>query len=230
MNLKNTILLLLAVFIVNGITAQNQKNQLKITGKVKNFNNKPIANAIIYLDSVKTEVTTNKRGLYKIKLLSKVQYIGAFTDKYGLLSTTFTGEQKINFVYRDPKDVASGDDMKIGMVYKQDIVKPKSSINRGSNYEDFSSVAQLLNARFPFVQVNGGQIKIGKGPNTFSGDSTPLIIIDNVRSNVQAFITLSTTDIEHIKVVRRGSEAAEYGSLGASNGVIIVKLKIASEN
>jgi len=225
MNLKNTVLLLIAVFFLNGITAQNKKNQFKISGKVTDFNNKPIANAIIYLDSVKTDITTNKRGLYKIKLASKVQYIGTFTDMYGLLSTTYSGEQKINFVYRDPKEVTNSDDMKIGMVYKRDIVKPKSSINRGSNYEDFSSVAQLLNARFPFVQAGGGQIKVGKGPNTFGADPTPIIIIDNVRSNVQAFLTLPTTDIEHIRMVRRGSEAAEYGSLGASNGVIIVKLK-----
>jgi hypothetical protein len=225
MNLKNNVLLLIAFFILNGISAQNHKNQFKISGKVTDFDSKPIANAIIYIDSVKTKVTTNKRGLFKLKLTSKVQHIGTFTDKYGLLSTTYNGEQKINFVYRDPKDVTSGDDMKIGMVYKQDIVNPKSSINRSGKYEDFSSVTQLLNARFPFVQAGGGQIKVGKGPNTFSGDTDPLIIIDNQRSNIQFFLTIPTTDIENIRVIRRGSEAAEYGSLGASNGVIIVKLK-----
>jgi len=222
---KNTTLLLVALFILSTISAQNEKNQLKISGKVTDFDNKPIANAIIYIDSAKTKVTTNKRGLYKIKLPSKVQHIGSFTDKYGLLSTTFTGEQKINFVYRDPNEVASGGDMKIGMVYKQDKAKSNSGINRGSNYEDFSSVTQLLNARFPFVQASGGSLKIGKGPSTFNGDPTPLIIIDNQRSNIQNFLTLSVNDIKHIKVVRSGSEAAEYGSLGASNGVIIVTLK-----
>jgi len=46
-----------------------------------------------------------------------------------------------------------------------------------------------------------------------------------MRSNVALFLTLATTDIEHIRVIRQGSEAAEYGSLGASNGVIMVKLK-----
>lgn len=229
MDLKKIALLLLVVFISNDITAQNKKNQIKITGQVTDFDNKPIANAIIYLDSVKTKVTTNKRGFYKIKLASKVEHIGMFTEKHGLLSTAYTGEQKINFVYRDPNEIASTDDMKIGMVYKQDISKPKSSINRGSNYEDFSSVTQLLNARFPFVQAGGGQIKVGKGTNTFNADTNPLIIIDNMRSNVQFFLTLPTTDIEHIRVIRRGSEAAEYGSLGASNGVIIVKLKTVDE-
>ena len=225
MNFKNIFLLFLAVFVLNSSTAQNKKNIIKISGTITDFNSNPIANATIYVDSIKTEVTTNKRGLYKIKIFSKIQHIGAFTDRYGLLSTTFTGEQKIDFVYRDPNDAASGDDMKIGMVYKKNKVKAKGSSIRGTNYADFSSVTQLLNARFPFVSAGGGQIKVGKGPNTFNADTNPLIIIDNMRSNVQLFLTLPTTDIDHIRVIRSGSEAAEYGSLGASNGVIIVKLK-----
>lgn len=225
MNFKNTFLVVLTIFFINGLTAQNKKNLIKITGTITDFNSKPIANATIYIDSIKTEVTTNKRGLYKIKISSKIQHIGAFTDSYGLLSTAFTGEQKIDFVYRDPNDEASRDDMKIGMIYKKDNVKPKGSSIRGTNYADYSSVTQLLNARFPFVRVNFGVIKIGKGINSYDSDTTPLIIIDNMRSNVQLFLTLPTTDIDHIRVIRSGSEAAEYGSLGASNGVIIVKLK-----
>lgn len=226
MNFKNTFLLLLAIFVLNILSAQNKKNQIKITGTITDFNSIPIANAVIYIDSVKTEVTTNKRGIYKIKLSSKIQYIGAFADRYGLLSTTYTGEQKIDFVYRDTNDASSSDDMRIGMVYKKDKVNPKGSSIIGTNYGDYSSLSQLLNARFPFVRVNGGVIKIGKGINSYNGDTTPLIIIDNQRSNTHALLSLSVNDIKHIKVVRQGSEAAEYGSLGASNGVLIVKLKI----
>lgn len=225
MKFKNIILLILAVFIAHSITAQNKKNQIKISGKVTNFNSEAISNAFIYIDSVKTEVTTNRKGVYKIKVSSKIRHIGAFTDTHGLLSTTYTGEQKIDFVYRDPKAAASGGDMKLGVVYKKEKVKSKGSSIKGTNYADYSSVTQLLNARFPFVRVTGGVIKIGKGPNTFGSDPTPLIIVDDSRSNVQLFLTLSPLDIKHIRVIRSGSEAAEYGSLGAANGVIVVKLK-----
>ena len=225
MKFKNIILLILAVFIAHSITAQNKKNQIKISGKVTNFNSEAISNAFIYIDSVKTEITTNRKGIYKIKVSSKIRHIGAFTDTHGLLSTTYTGEKKIDFVYRDPNAAMSGEDMKLGVVYKKDKVKSNSSSLKGTNYSDYTSVTQLLNARFPFVRVTNGVIKIGNGLNTFGNDPTPLIIMDGRRTNVHAFFTLSPLDIEHIKVIRNGSEAAEYGSLGASNGVIVVKLK-----
>ena len=225
MKFKSIILLILTVFIAHSFTAQNKKDQIKISGKVTDFNSEAITNAIIYVDSVKTEVTTNRKGIYKIKVSSKIRHIGAFTDTHGLLSTTYTGEQKIDFVYRDSQDATSGDDMKLGVVYKRDKAKSNSSSLKGTNYSDYSSVTQLLNARFPFVRVSNGLIKIGNGLNSFGNDSTPLIIMDGRRTNVHAFFTLSPLDIEHIRVIRNGSEAAEYGSLGASNGVIVVKLK-----
>ncbi|NNC71131.1 MAG: hypothetical protein HKN90_09950 [Flavobacteriaceae bacterium] len=225
MNLLVRLLLVTCTFTCFGILAQSTNSQFKITGKVTDFNNNPVKGASIYVDSVRTEVTTNKRGLYKIKLSSNAQHIGVSVEKYGLLSTNYTGEKKIDFVFRNPEDSANAADMKIGMIYKRDVAKTNNSINRGNNYEDFSSVTQLLNNRFPFVRAGGGTIVIGKGVNTFSGDRTPLIIVDNQRSNVTFLLGLSINDIENIRVIRRGSEAAEYGSLGASNGVIIAKTK-----
>lgn len=225
MKLINRLLFVVFTFTFFGILAQSNTSQIKINGKVTDFNNKPVKGAIIYVDSVRTEVITNKRGLYKIKLSSNAQHIGASVEKYGLLSTNYSGEKKIDFVFRNPEEYANTTDMKIGMVYKRDIEKTNNSINRGNNYEDFSSVTQLLNNRFPFVRAGGNSIVIGKGVNTFSGDPNPIIIVDNQRSNIRFFLGLPTNDIEHIRVIRRGSEAAEYGSLGASNGVIIVKTK-----
>ncbi len=205
--------------------SQNEKNFIKVSGTVSDFENNPIKGAVVFIDSVKTETITNKKGRYKIKVPITTKHIGGSTDTYGLLSTSYTGEKTIDFVYRDPKAKTSGDDMKIGVAYKRDKVKSKGSSLKGTNYADFSSVTQLLNARFPFVQTNAAGIKVGKGPNSFNGDQNPLILIDEMRSNVRFFLTLPTIDIAHIKVIRQGSQAAEYGSLGASNGVIIVELR-----
>ena len=225
MKIKNLLLLSLIVSSFAFTAIQRDNGTIKIIGKVSDFNDKPIKNAIIYIDSVRTEVTTNRRGIYKIRLSSKVKHIGAFEEKYGLLSTKYTGERKIDFVFRNPEDRVAANDMKIGVVYKKDISKTNSSINRGDNFKDFSSVAQLLNNRFPFVRAGNSSIVIGKGVNSFSGDPAPLIIIDNQRSNVRTLLTLPVIDIGDIRVIRRGSESAQYGSLGASNGVIIVKTK-----
>ena len=138
MKLKSIAVLLFVVVSLSFSPFQKEK-LVKIVGKVTNFENKPISKAIIYIDSVKTEVTTNKRGFYKIKLSSKVKDIGVFSEQYGLLSTNYTGERKIDFVFRGADDaVAVGGDMRIGVVYKTDLSKPKNNVNRGANYEEFA--------------------------------------------------------------------------------------------
>ncbi len=220
--------LCLAVLILGNLNvlAQSNNAEIKITGKVTDFNNQPVKNAVIFVDSVATEVTTNKRGLYKIKLSSKAQHIGVSVAEYGLLSTGYTGERKIDFVFRNPEENTNATDMKIGMVYKQDIAKTNSSVKRGTDYEIFANVLELLDKRFPFVKIDSqGTLRIGSGPSSSFGDQTPLIIIDNQRANVNALLVLPTVDIKKIRVIRRGSEAATYGSLGASNGVILVQTK-----
>ncbi len=225
MKLIKKISFLLFIIAASVSFAQSAATEIKITGKVTNFNDQPIKNAIIYVDSVRTEVMTNRRGYYKIKLSSKAQHIGASVDEYGLLSTNFTGERRIDFVFRNPEDNTLSKDMKIGVAYKRDLRKINNNKLRGQKYEDFPSMALLFRSRFPFVTASGGGIAIGRGPNSFGGDPTPLILIENQRSNPNALFALSPVDIQDIQVIRRGSEAAQYGSLAASNGVIIVKLK-----
>ncbi len=225
MKLFKKISVLLLIAASSTVFAQSNNTEIKISGKVTDFNDRPIKNAVIYVDSVRTEVITNRRGLYKIKLSSKAQHIGASVEEYGLLSTDFAGERRVDFVFRNPEDTSGSGDMKIGVAYKRDLRKINNNKLRGQKYEDFPSMALLFRSRFPFVSASGGSISIGRGPNNFGGDSTPLILIENQRSNPNALFALSPVDIQDIQVVRRGSEAAQYGSLAASNGVIIVKLK-----
>ena len=111
------------------------------------------------------------------------------------------------------------------MGYKVNPSKINDNITVGGAYETYGSVFEILDRRFPYVTVRNGQITIGKGPNTFNGDTTPLILIDDIRSNLHALASIPTNEIKEIKIIRRGSEAATYGSLKASNGVIIIYLK-----
>ena len=92
-------------------------------------------------------------------------------------------------------------------------------------YEDFSSVLEILDKTFYNVRVINGTIKIGRGANQFNGNTEPLILVDNQRVGVEVLGTIATTDIESIRVISNGSESAQYGSLKAANGVILITLK-----
>ena len=187
--------------------------------------NIPIKNAFIFIDSIKTNVKTNKKGFYKMKLNPQTSEVAVFVEGQGLLAKKFKGEKTISFVFRTDKSEGFQEDMIIGMGYKLEVKKTTNNFKTGTNYSDYASVYDILDKLFPFVKVRNGIIKIGNGPNTLYGDSSPLIFIDDQRSNVQALAVLSTNDIDKIQVIRRGSEAAVYGGLKAANGVILIDLK-----
>jgi len=226
MGYKYYILACLFFFSLSITEAQNKKlKKILVTGKVTTFNNNPIKGAFIFIDSIKTNISTNRRGFYKIKLDTTISEIAVYSSKHGLLSKKYEGEKKLNFVFREDSGQITKENLVIQMGYLVNPAKTKESISTGTGYEDFASIFELLNKRFPFVSASNGQIKIGNGPSSLNGDKIPLIIIDDRRSTVQSLATIPTSEIEEIKVIRRGSEAAIYGGLIASNGVIIVNLK-----
>jgi TonB-dependent starch-binding outer membrane protein SusC len=92
--------------------------------------------------------------------------------------------------------------------------------------------SQLMYGKFSGVQLTQGNGLPGsdnssiliRGQGTF-GNSTPLVVIDNIQYNGLAeFNNLSPTDIESITVLKDASASAIYGARGA-NGVILVTTK-----
>jgi TonB-linked SusC/RagA family outer membrane protein len=92
--------------------------------------------------------------------------------------------------------------------------------------------AQLMYGKFSGVQLtqssglpgNDNSSIVIRGVGTF-GNSTPLVVIDNIQYNGLAeFNNLSPTDIESISVLKDASASAIYGARGA-NGVIVVTTK-----
>jgi len=60
--------------------------QHKITGTVSNNKDKPIAGAQIFLDSINSNVKTNKNGEYQVLTMGDLKALHVYTPKYGLLS------------------------------------------------------------------------------------------------------------------------------------------------
>ena len=232
MNHQNIIMKLKALWLIIAIfcistssDAQHKKKVIKISGTVTDIDNKALHGAMIFIDSIKTKVKTNKKGFYKIKINPEISEVAIFVKGQGLLAKKYNREKVINFVFRTDKTADFQEDMVIGMGYSLEVNKVSDNFNTGGKYTDFATIYEILDRKFPFVKVRNGRIKIGNGPNSFTGDDTPLIFIDDMRVNEQTMAVVAPNDIKKIRVIRRGSEAAIYGGLAASNGVILIDLK-----
>jgi TonB-dependent SusC/RagA subfamily outer membrane receptor len=92
-------------------------------------------------------------------------------------------------------------------------------------------VEKILANRVPGVHItrtaDGGIAVQIRGRTSFSGDTSPLYVIDGVPIQPGpggSLAGISPYDIASIEVLKDAAATAEYGSRG-SNGVIVIKLK-----
>jgi TonB-dependent SusC/RagA subfamily outer membrane receptor len=93
-----------------------------------------------------------------------------------------------------------------------------------------TDVAQALQGNVAGVNIAAGNGNPGsvmhlniRGISSFSGDNTPLVIVDGVQIE-GGLRELNGNDIQSIQVLKDASSAAIYGSR-AANGVILVTTK-----
>jgi len=206
--------------------------QNEISGTVFNSRNKPVANAMIYLDSINTGVTTDKKGFYKVQVLENTKNINVFSYKYGLLSSTLPEEKVINFIYIDnkksrkrkrskksePVEIYFSDEENAYMVKKVDKVVPDELY---PDIVSFRNIYDMIRGRVPGVYVTSdNRIRI-RGVNSPNSTSDPMFIVDG--TPVYSISNILPINVKDIKVLK-GSETAIYGSRGA-NGVILITTK-----
>lgn len=218
---KTTISLLLALICSVGLIAQSTKAEKKtVTGMVMDMNGKPLKGALIFVDSINTKKKTNKKGIYKLKLDSDTKLLTVYSKDLGLLSMEYAGQEKISFLYKQDDIVPLSEDKLDELGFR---LRPNSGDNTG--YAEFATILDILDKRFFYAKVTNGKVKIGKGANQFTGDSDPLVLVDNQRMPIDVLSTIATNDVKSIRVIQNGSETAEYGGLQAANGVILITLK-----
>ena len=203
------------------LTAQeHNEDKILVSGMVTDVEGKPMKDVMVFVDSVKTKIKTNRKGLYKIKLSPKARVVTVYSPTLGVLSMDYKGQTKIGFVYtRENSPVSEEDLAALGFsLYPE----PRGKTDW---YADFSSILEILDKRFYNVRVTNGKIIIGKGPSRFHGESDPLVLVNDQIVNVSALSSIATSDVKLIRVIHRGSEAANYGGLRAANGVVLVTLK-----
>jgi TonB-dependent SusC/RagA subfamily outer membrane receptor len=228
MRTKIIFLIIMAMFSLNIASAQKSGKKMKISGHVVDGTLTPVANAIVMLDGEKSNIMTDQKGHFKIKVKPGNTKVGIFTMTNGILEEPLDGRKTINFKFEgsvpvqivetDPLDEAV--DIGYGSVKKRSMTGTVNRID-GTNpkYASYRNIYDMIRGEVAGVQVMGNSIRI-QGVGSLTLSTEPLYVVDgNVVGSISDIQPFNVKSIEILK----GSSASIYGSRGA-NGVILIKL------
>lgn len=187
--------------------------QTILTGKVLNYKNKPVTNASIYLDTINSNVVTNKDGEFNLTVPEKVKNIKVYSKKYGWLSSPYTNETKMDFIYLE----------KVKPQEEKTIADKSKSleVDKDKNTVSYRTIYDMMRGRIAGVVVQPDNTIIIRGINSIKNNGEPLFVVDgNIVSSIDYIVP---NEVKSITVLK-DSEASIYGAQGAF-GVIVIKLK-----
>jgi len=226
---------MLVMISFNISSGQKAGKKVTITGHVVDGTQAYVANAMVMVDGKKTDIYTDAKGHYKIKVTPASTTIGILTAANGILEEPIDGRKTINFTFEGsvaPQPVAKVDpgdetvDIGYGSVKKRNMTGSVSKID-GTNpkYASYRNIYDMIRGEVPGVQVSGTSIRI-QGASSLMLSTEPLFVVDGMVVNSIADIQPYT--VKSIEILK-GSSAAIYGSRGA-NGVILIKLVGGGDN
>ena len=215
-------LFFLVAILLLGVEVDAQRTSLK--GKIMDHENNGVKGVEIYIDMKRIKGSTNSRGKYSFKHPNKFQLVTVYTPKYGFINWKYKGEKKIDFAFPEGSEPMKKADF-IALGYS--IPAPLKEHEKNF-YANYSSILEILDHSFPEVKVKGGQILISRRGVNAVLIQDPLILVNEIPTNVSTLEAIPTVEVKSIRVISNGSEAAAYGHRGM-NGVIIVRLKTAKD-
>jgi TonB-dependent SusC/RagA subfamily outer membrane receptor len=230
-NLRLPAFLILSLLLLYPVSSSGQKANKKftITGKVTDAGNRPIQNAVIFIDKVKTTSVTDHQGIYKIRVKPDAVEILVFTLLNGAAETGINGRTTIDFVLTGAKvDHGAGDNaaddesvsVGYGSLRKKDASVQSNMINgQDPSFASAQTIYDMIRGRVPGVEVSGTSIKV-MGSSSLVVSSEPLFVVDGVI--VKSIDNISPQTVKTIEVLK-GPAASVYGTRGA-NGVILINL------
>jgi len=227
--MKNLIVIFL-VFASSLVSAQwTMKGQVKDTYSKKNVKNVVITHTH---DGEVTEVTTNKKGKFKVEIQDTLDVItfskeGYFDEKMvvGNAKKVSVGlTKKDNEYERATVTDSYGTMNKKSFTGAVTVLKTKD-FNQGA----VTDIYQLLRGKVPGLMIrhdsqspNSEPTVMLRGMGTGSRAIPPMIVVDG-NSNF-ALSNVDPNDVKTVQVLRDGSASAMYGSQ-AMGGVIIITTK-----
>ncbi len=223
--MKAKAVLLSFVILFYPVFLEGQKANKKITvaGKVVDANQRPIADAVIFIDKIKTDIMTDEQGYYKIKVRPDAKEILVFTLFNGASEEIIDGRTRIDFVLTSKfENTLERSKMPDNVTVKNE---KEPSLNRKKKefdtqdvgYSTYQTIYDMIRGRFPGVEVSGKSIKV-MGSSSLNVSTEPIFVVDGVIVN--SIDDISPQTIKSIEVLK-GPDATVYGTRG-SNGVIVI--------
>jgi TonB-dependent SusC/RagA subfamily outer membrane receptor len=222
------VFVLLSVIICLPAAGQKQAKKTVLSGYVTDNSGKPVRGAMILIDKKYTNIQTDDKGFYRLKIKPDAKLLTVFTTKTGNEVVGINGQTSINIrlsgsaLNQAPANERS-DIVDIGYASSEskNVTSQVNKIDATSGkYASFSNIYDMLRGVVPGVQVSGKTITI-QGISSANGKCEPLFVLDgNVVSSIDDIMPVEVKSIEVLK----GASATIYGSRG-QNGVILIHLK-----
>jgi TonB-dependent SusC/RagA subfamily outer membrane receptor len=228
MKLKTASIVFFCLFICFTVCAQN-----KIVGKVVDFKKEPVVDAKVYLDDKLTDATINIRGYFEVEIPEGVSQINIYSPTCGLLSTEYSGESNLSFIFLKPMktekekiSIGYGEVDRESLTYAVDKIDAEQDLS----ISGYSNIYDYMRGKLPGVRVTNdnkimirgiSSLSISSDPYALNLSSDPLFVVNGAIVNNIDFINVN--EIKNISVLKDAS-ASIYGSRG-TNGVILINLK-----
>lgn len=220
MRLKKYSILIFALLL--SITNYSQTTLL---GKITNNKDEPVVNTLVFLDTIKTNAVSNAHGYFRVKVPKGIKKITLYSPKYGFMSTEYSYEKKLNFIFIEPLEEKKDTQVVIGYgsADKENFASNVDALNvkDDKNALIFDNIYDYIRGRVAGVKVtNSNQILI-RGVSSFNLSSEPLFVVDGVI--VSSIDHILPIEVDKISILK-GASASIYGTRG-SNGVIEITTK-----
>lgn len=202
-----------------------------ISGKVTDDVGETLPGVSIVVKGTQNGTTTNELGIYSLASIDEgvtlvFSYVG-FLSKEVVVRNRSTLDVVLS---KDTKTLNEVMVVGYGTVKKSDLTGSVARINAESfQNQPATQLTEMLSGTVAGFASNqtagaagGGSMEV-RGPNSLSGGSSPLIVLDGVIYN-GSIRDINPNDIETIDILKDASSAAVYGSRAAS-GVVIVTTK-----
>jgi len=232
MKTNKIFLVLFILALSSGSFAQNSGKKYFITGQVLDANGNPVFGATVLVDNKSTDVATDVKGNYKVKVKPDAAVLSVFSLSSGLLiNEEIKSRVVINFKFEDamsqnvsPQNVnRENEEVNVGYgtLQRKDMTTNVPTVNgKKKRYAAYQNVYDMIRGELPNVQVVDGKIRVRGSYDTINGSIDALILVDGVEtSSVAGIIPRMVKSIS----VLTGADASIYGSK-SGHGVVLITL------
>ncbi len=209
---------------------QQEKKEIKVTGKVLDENGEGVPGANVVVKGDKSKGTmTDIEGNFTLTVPANTVLVASFI---GYTPTEFPLNGKTNVILKIAPDAKQLDEVVVvgfGAQKKASVVGAVQTVKASELRSPSSTLSNSFAGRIAGVVAvqRGGEPGADganfwiRGISTFASNTSPLVFIDNVEVSIGDLNALSPEVIEGFSILKDATATALYGARGA-NGVMLI--------